>query len=603
MNRKVKNAFFILVLVCTISVLSLDSLADVTALQERTIEKIRGKYYEKPFRIINAGWENVEYDVEPSSKFPYAAGRVKDKYLQEALNALNFVRYVAGLPDDVYIDETYTNYAQHGAVLLAALDTLTNSPQKPGDMPEKFYETAYKGPSSSNCSYGYNNILSTIFGYMDDSDSSNIDRVGHRRWLLNPPLQKTGFGYCERYSDTYVFDWSRKNTIKYDFIAWPAKNYMPVELMHRNIAWSVNLGDEYDYPSINDVKVILERKNDGKTWVFSRNGISGGDNGYFNVDNNNYGMPKCIIFRPDIDGYEANDIFDVTITGISKGGSPAEIRYTVQMFNLLQPAPVKADKKEGTYLNGMEVALFCETPDADIYYTTDGSIPTPKSNWYMGPIYIDKTTVIKAISYINGEQSEVYTFHYNIEQVSEWAVSDIEKAISLKLIPPSMQQSYRENISRADFCRLALNFLVQKTGKPIEKLLRENNVSIRYDVFTDTSDKEILAANALGIVKGIGGGRFNPNGLITRQEAAVMLMRTAAVLGITETNGKPQTFADSDEFAEWAKEAIAFVSSLRDKTADKAIMGGVGNGRFSPNGNYTREQSYVTMLRLFNAIE
>lgn len=603
MNRRVKAIVLMLVVACTMAVLSPESFAAASAtLQGRTIQEIRNKYWERPFKILYAGWDGVEYDIEPSSTFPYQAGKVKDKYLQDALNALNFVRYVAGLPDDITLDETYIRYTQHGAVLLAAIGTLTHYPDQPEDMPNSFYDIAYLGPSRSNCASGYNNILDTIFGYMDDSDSYNIDRLGHRRWLLNTSMQKTGFGYYSGYSDTYVFDMSRQNEIVYDFISWPAFNYMPVELMNRNMAWSVNLGEEYEYPDINNVTVTLKRRNDGKTWTFDKSSSSVSSKKYFNVDNSGYGLDKCIIFRPDIDEYTQNDIFDVTISGILKDGYPAPIKYTVQMFSLLKPSAVKADKKGGTYLNGLKVSLSCDTPDADIYYTTDGSIPTPRSNWYMEPINIDRTTVIKAISYINGEQSEVSTFYYNIEKASEWAVADIEKAISLKLIPQPMQKNYKENISRADFCKLAVNFLVQKTGKSIDELLKENNVLIKYNVFTDTSDKEILAANALGIVNGVGKGRFNPNGMISRQEAAVMLMRTAAVLGVTETGKSSEAFADSDEFADWAKDAIAFVSSLKDKTSNREIMGGIGNGYFSPHGSYTREQSYITILRLFNAL-
>jgi len=417
-------------------------------------------------------------------------------------------------------------------------------------------------------------------------------------------MQKTGFGYYKRYSATYAFNRTRESNILYDFISWPAKNYMPVEFMSRDIAWSVCLGEEYDRPSIDDVTVTLKRRNDGKTWTFIQNRSYDDTRDYFNVDNvGNYGLSKCIIFRPDIEGYKQNDIFDVTISGISKGGIPAEIKYTVQMLSLLKPTPVKADKQEGTYLNGLEIDLSCDTPDAVIYYTTDSSTPTILSKRYREPISISDTTVIKAISYINEERSEVSTFHYNIEPVSQWAVADIEKAISLKLIPPLMQRNYRENISRADFCKLAVNLLVQKTGKSLEELLKENRALIQYNAFTDTSDEEILAANALGIVNGVGKGRFNPNGMISRQEAAVMLMRTAAVLGITETDELPEVFADSDAFADWARDAIAFVSSLKDKTSNKKIMGGVGNGNFSPLGSYTREQAFVTMLRLFNAVD
>ncbi|NLZ52178.1 MAG: dockerin type 1 [Thermoanaerobacteraceae bacterium] len=603
MNKRIKAIVFILVVVYAMTMFTPKSFAGSTAvLQERTLEEIMSKYWERPFKIKNTDW--VEYDVEPSSTFPYRAGKVKDEYLQEALDLLNFIRYLVGLPDDIYLDETYINYTQHGAVLLAAVNKLTHHPPQPADMPDEFYEIGYKGTSQSNCAYGFGNIFGTILGYMYDSDSSNIDRVGHRRWLLNPSMQKTGFGYYKRYSATYAFNRTRESKTLYDFISWPAENYMPVEFMSRDIAWSVCLGQEYDRPSMDDVTVTLKRRNDGKTWTFSQNRSYDNSGDYFNVDTvGNYGLPKCIIFRPNIEGYKQNDIFDVTISGISKGGNPAEIKYTVQMFSLLKPTPVKAEKEEGIYLNGLEIALSCDTPDAVIYYTTDGSTPTFLSKRYREPISISETTVIKAFSYINGERSEVSSFHYNIEPVSQWAVEDIEKAISLKLIPPLMQKNYRENINRADFCKLAVNLLVQKTGKTLEELLKENPASIQYNTFTDTADEEILAANALGIVNGVGNGRFNPNGMISRQEAAVMLMRTAVVLGITETDELPEVFADREAFADWAKDAITFVSSLKDKSSNKKIMGGVGNGNFAPLGSYTREQAVVTMLRLFNAVE
>lgn len=601
MFKRAKAIVFILLAALTVSMLSPVSFAaGVTSLQERTPGEIISKYWEKPFQLRNIG--PAEYVVEPSSSHPYVAGKVRDEDLQEALNAVNFVRYLVGLPDDIQLSNTYINYAQHAAVLLAATGTLTHLPSQPGDMPDEFYNLGYNGAAYSNIAFGPPNLAYSIYaGYMFDSDASNISKLGHRIWLLNPSMKKTGFGYCKGFSATYIFDMSRADRIQYDYITWPAKNYMPVELMKRGIAWSVNLGEKYDRPSIENVKVTLTRRNDKETWNFSKSTVSVKTSEYFNVSNSDFGgMSKCIIFKPNI-SYNQNDVFDVVISGITAGGSPTEIKYTVRMISLLKPAPVNADKQEGTYLGGLEIALSCASPDSIIYYTTDGSTPTTKSRKYSQPIKINETTVIKAISYVNGEPSEVSTFRYNIEKASQWAVPDIEKATSLKLIPQQMQGNYRENITRADFCKLAMNFLVRKTGKSVEELLKDNNTTIRYDAFTDTSDKEILAANALGIVNGIGNGKFNPNGLISRQEAAVMLMRTAAVLGVTETGGEPVIFTDRDTFVEWARDAIAFVSSLKDKN-NNAIMGGIGNGMFSPRGNYTREQSYVTILRLFNAI-
>ena len=47
--------------------------------------------------------------------------------------------------------------------------------------------------------------------------------------------------------------------------------------------------------------------------------------------------------------------------------------------------------------------------DAEIYYTTDGSIPTAQSTLYEGGFTLNDTTTVKAIAIKNGESSEVST--------------------------------------------------------------------------------------------------------------------------------------------------------------------------------------------------
>ena len=47
--------------------------------------------------------------------------------------------------------------------------------------------------------------------------------------------------------------------------------------------------------------------------------------------------------------------------------------------------------------------------DAEIYYTTDGSIPTAQSTLYEGGFTLSDTTTVKAIAIKNGESSEVST--------------------------------------------------------------------------------------------------------------------------------------------------------------------------------------------------
>lgn len=57
---------------------------------------------------------------------------------------------------------------------------------------------------------------------------------------------------------------------------------------------------------------------------------------------------------------------------------------------------------EGMFDNSVSVRLQCTTPGAVIYYTTDYSLPTTSSSVYSGPIVVDKTTTIMAMSLAPG---------------------------------------------------------------------------------------------------------------------------------------------------------------------------------------------------------
>ena len=87
-------------------------------------------------------------------------------------------------------------------------------------------------------------------------------------------------------------------------------------------------------------------------------------------------------------------------------------------------------------------------------------------------------------------------------------------------------------------------------------------------VFTDvTSDKWYAAyigtASSYGIINGVGGGRFNPEGTITRQEAAVMVARAAKLCGMDtelDTGAVRDMLAQFTDYVtteEWARQGLA----------------------------------------------
>lgn len=180
-----------------------------------------------------------------------------------------------------------------------------------------------------------------------------------------------------------------------------------------------------------------------------------------------------------------------------------------------------------------------------------------------------------------------------ISYASDWARDHIRQAVSRGLIPLSLQGDYRQNITRAEFCVQAVTFLEVKTGEEIDAILAGKGLSADTSPFSDTNDRIVTAAYRLGIVAGMGDGTFNPDGEITREQAAVMLRNTAVAMGYSVTASK-NSFPDRGKISSWASEAVDFV-------ADRSVMAGTGSG-FVPSGKYSREMADITFNLLFEAL-
>lgn len=186
----------------------------------------------------------------------------------------------------------------------------------------------------------------------------------------------------------------------------------------------------------------------------------------------------------------------------------------------------------------------------------------------------------------------------------DWAKPEIDRAIAEGLIPEDMCRKYQDNITRADFCRLAINLIEKETGMKIDAFIGTRGMSGRVSdpiAFTDTDDPVIITASRLGIVNGAGSNKFDPTGTIKRQDAAVMLHRTAKLIDYyIKPNTTLEVFADRDKFSGYAVAAIDFVSALADKGGNNKVMGSIGNNNFSPLDTFTRQQAYISILRLYN---
>ena len=86
------------------------------------------------------------------------------------------------------------------------------------------------------------------------------------------------------------------------------------------------------------------------------------------------------------------------------------------------------------------------------------------------------------------------------------------------------------------------------------------------DAFSDVLAGQWFApyvgtACSFGIVNGVGNGRFNPSGTITRQEAAVMVARAGKLCGLSfagSGGNELSRFKDAGSIAEWAEGGVEF---------------------------------------------
>jgi len=164
---------------------------------------------------------------------------------------------------------------------------------------------------------------------------------------------------------------------------------------------------------------------------------------------------------------------------------------------------------------------------------------------------------------------------------SLWAQEQVNMAIAKGLVPGHLQSNFTQAATRAEFCALAVRVYEAVKGEIAGRTR-----------FTDTSDSNVEKAAFIGIVNGVGNNRFDPDAQLTREMAAVMLANLANAIGQPLPQKAP-TFADNNEASAWALESIGRVQAA-------GVMSGTGDNMFSPKQPYTREQSIITVMRVFN---
>lgn len=242
---------------------------------------------------IEDGWDG---NPDPDGCDP---GTLDPRAIEDALVRTNLYRWMCGLAP-VVEDPVLSAKAQAGAVLLRDLGYLTHQPE-PG--PACYTTDGDTACGSSNISAGYPTLAASVDAYLADF---GISSLGHRRWLLHPPLQRTGFGFVEG-AGSYGVQWiiGTGSTQIPAFVAWPSASWFPGDALVGRWSFSVRSAD------FSSATVSVTRLSDGRAMEVTNVGQLPNGSGW-----------NCLAY--DVPGVMSGHDYRVVVDGVQ---NVAESRY------------------------------------------------------------------------------------------------------------------------------------------------------------------------------------------------------------------------------------------------------------------------------------
>lgn len=170
-------------------------------------------------------------------------------------------------------------------------------------------------------------------------------------------------------------------------------------------------------------------------------------------------------------------------------------------------------------------------------------------------------------------------------QASDWAVPELKIADTYGLIPESIQDDMSKAITRKEFAEVCVRVYELTTNTTAG--------SAPVNTFSDTQHIDVLKAFQLGIVTGIGEGKFGPDLTTNREQIATMLKRLLHAITPVMNSFQPDITAydDKTQISNWAKESVDFVSEYKFVTG--------WNNLFSPKSECTREMAVIIAKRVY----
>ncbi len=297
-----------------------------------------------------------------------------------------------------------------------------------------------------------------------------------------------------------------------------------------------------------------------------------------------------------------------------------------------------ANVSGGKYDDAQKVILNTETEDAAIYYTTDGTTPTPTSRTYTAPVSISESCKLKAIaSKVGMNDSTVFSATYIIGEKTydETPIDDGNgnnggssggngnsgnNNVNDVTEPEIVQSPKFKDVNSDDWYFESVNYVVEKglfkgiTDEefgPQMSMTRSMIVTVLYRLagsptiegtsYKDIEpqswyEKAVIWASKNKIVEGYGNGLFGAFDNITREQLSVILYRYAKYMKYDVLSTTDITkYSDNDNVSSWASEPIKWMIA-------NGLLTGKPNNIIDPKGEATRAEVATILYRFLEKI-
>ena len=256
----------------------------------------------------------------------------------------------------------------------------------------------------------YKNVANGMAMVLEDGKFNQTDSI-------SPGYKNNTSGIKEfqkskiKTEDTLIINEVMNNN--YSYLPQPGDEYYDWIELKNNSKSTINLKDYYLTNSLNTLEKFnlpaIELKS-GEYYIIMASGDT-------NLSNNSYVHSNFKL--SDVESLyltKDNEVIDSMVIANVPLGYSFGRHNDYGLYYFSKPTP-KSQNSSGTasvaYIPefSVESGVYDDSDginleisgNGTIYYTLDGSTPTTSSRVYSGPIFLNKTTVVKAISYVNGK--------------------------------------------------------------------------------------------------------------------------------------------------------------------------------------------------------